>query len=373
MTVRADTPPAAFLRGDRKVTVLALREHPDRIDVRSPSEFVEDHVPGAANHPVLDDDERARIGTMHAKESAFAARRAGAALVARNIAAMLEGPFAGKPRDWAPLVYCWRGGQRSRSLVHMLSEIGWRAVQLDGGYRAYRRHVTARLESLPARIRYEVICGLTGSGKSRLLGALAAEGAQVLDLEALAKHRGSLLGDLPGVGQPSQKWFDSQVHAALESFDAGRPVYVESESKKIGTVQIPDTLLAAMRSAECIRIDTPQPLRVALLKDEYAHYLTDPAALSSRLLPLVELHGKKTLERWAAAAAAGDWDALVGELLIRHYDPTYTRSIAKNFPRIADAIVVAPANAGPDAFRALAREVDADVQARSVDPMPVPA
>jgi tRNA 2-selenouridine synthase len=373
MTVRADTPPAAFLRGDRKVTVLALREHPDRIDVRSPSEFVEDHVPGAANHPVLDDDERARIGTMHAKESAFAARRAGAALVARNIAAMLEGPFAGKPRDWAPLVYCWRGGQRSRSLVHMLSEIGWRAVQLDGGYRAYRRHVTARLESLPARIRYEVICGLTGSGKSRLLGALAAEGAQVLDLEALAKHRGSLLGDLPGVGQPSQKWFDSQVQAALESFDAGRPVYVESESKKIGTVQIPDTLLAAMRSAECIRIDTPQPLRVALLKDEYAHYLTDPAALSSRLLPLVELHGKKTLERWAAAAAAGDWDALVGELLIRHYDPTYARSIARNFPRIAGAIVVAPADAGADAFRALAREVDAEVQARGERPMPVPA
>jgi tRNA 2-selenouridine synthase len=175
---------------------------------------------------------------MYAKESAFAAKRVGAALVARNVAAMLEVPFAGKPRNWAPLVYCWRGGQRSRSLVHMLNEIGWPAVQLDGGYRAWRRHVARELETLPARFRFEVICGLTGSGKSRLLGALAAEGTQALDLEALAKHRGSLLGDLPGEEQPSQKWFESQVAAALARFDPTHPVYVEAESRKIGTVQV---------------------------------------------------------------------------------------------------------------------------------------
>ncbi len=373
MTDRAEGIPAGadIPRGDRKVTVLALRDHPDRIDVRSPSEFAEDHIPGAANHPVLDDDERARIGTMHARDSAFAARRAGAALVARNIAAMLEGTFAGKPRDWAPLVYCWRGGQRSRSLAHILGEIGWRAVQLHGGYRAYRRHTTAQLESLPARFRYQIICGLTGSGKSRLLGALGAEGAQVLDLEALARHRGSLLGDLPGDPQPSQKWFDSQLLAALESFDPAHPVYVESESKKIGTVQVPDTLLAAMRAADCIRVETPQPLRVALLKEEYAHYLADPAALSSRLAHLLELHGRKTIERWAAAAAAGDWDTLVGELLIRHYDPMYTRSIDRNFPRIASAVVVAPADIGIGAFRALAREIDAQIQGRFAACVPI--
>ncbi len=355
----------ATARAVPKVGADDLRSYPDRIDVRSPSEYADDHVPGAENHAVLDDAERARIGTLHATESAFAAKRAGAALVARNIAAMLEGPFASKPRDWAPLIYCWRGGQRSRSLAHMLNEIGWRAVQLDGGYRAYRRHVIAMLATLPARFRFEVVCGLTGSGKSRLLDALAAEGAQVLDLEALARHRGSLLGDLPDEVQPSQKWFESQVAAALERLDPAHPVYVESESQKIGAVQVPAALLAAIRAAECIRVDTPAPLRVMLLKGEYAHYLGDPAALAARLARLTPLHGRETIERWNAAAAGGDWDALVGELLSRHYDPTYSRAIERNFARLAEAIVVAPAEIGEDAFRALAREVDARVRSRS--------
>jgi tRNA 2-selenouridine synthase len=351
-------------RGERKVPVEALADHPDRIDVRSPAEFADDHIPVAVNHPVLDDAERARIGTLHAQESAFVAKRAGAAVVARNIATMLETAFAAKPRDWSPLVYCWRGGKRSGALTHVLNEIGWRAVQLDGGYRAYRRHVVARLAELPRRFRFEVICGLTGSGKSRLLGALAAIGAQVLDLEALARHRGSLLGDLPDAPQPSQKRFESELLAALERLDPARPVYVESESRKIGTMQVPDAMLEAMRGAECVSLDTPQPLRVALLKEEYAHFLADPAALSARLARLVDLHGRKTIAAWDAAAAAGDWDTLVGELLVTHYDPTYGRSIRRNFPRCAEAIHVAPAGIADDAFRATARELDARVRVR---------
>jgi tRNA 2-selenouridine synthase len=351
-------------RDGRVVTVDALAAYPDRVDVRTPSEFVEDHIPGAENHSVLDDAERARIGTMYAKVSSFAAKRAGAALVARNIAAMLEGPFAAKPRDWAPVVYCWRGGQRSRSLTHMLNEIGWRAVQLDGGYRAWRRHVIAQLETRPRQLSFEVVCGLTGSGKSRLLDALAAEGMQVLDLEALAKHRGSLLGDLPGEPQPSQKNFESQLATALTRFDPRRPVYVESESKRIGTIQLPDSLLNTIRSAPCIRLDTSLPLRIELLKDEYAHYLADAEALSARLAHLVPLHGKKTIGRWVAAAAAGDWDALVAELLARHYDPTYERAIERNFPRGRDALVVAPAGLDDAAFRALARSLDRAVRER---------
>jgi tRNA 2-selenouridine synthase len=351
---------------DRKVRVDALRDYPNRIDVRSPSEFAGDHIPGAENQPVLDDAERARIGTLHAQVSAFEARRTGAALVARNIAAMLEGPFADRPRDWAPLVYCWRGGQRSRSLAHMLNEIGWRAVQLEGGYRAYRRHVVGRLQDLPQRFPYRVICGLTGSGKSRLIAALAAAGAQALDLEALARHRGSLLGDVPGDPQPSQKAFESALLAALESFDPTRAVYVESESRRIGTVQLPDTLLTAMRAAPCIRVATPLPLRLALLKEEYAHFLADPDTLAARFARLVPLHGKATIERWTAAAAAGDWDGLVTELLARHYDPMYARAMARNFPRIGDAQIVAPGTATDEAFRALAREIEAGEPARRV-------
>jgi tRNA 2-selenouridine synthase len=340
-----------------KVGIDALPAHPDRIDVRSPSEFALDHIPGAVNLPVLDDTQRAEVGTLHARESAFAAKQRGATLVARSIAGIVEAHCAGKSRDWSPLVYCWRGGKRSGALAHVLQEIGWRAVQLDGGYQTYRRHVVTEIARLPALYRYLVICGLTGSGKSRLLGALAEAGAQVLDLEHIARHRGSLLGDLPGDAQPSQKWFDSQIHAALAAFDPARPVFVESESRKIGTVQLPDALLASMRDARCVRVDTALDLRVDLLMEEYEHFLADPAALSARLAHLVPLHGRQTIERWTDAAQRGDFDALVRDLLVQHYDPAYRRSIERNFPGVATALTLVPHDIAPAAFAALAREL----------------
>jgi len=344
-------------RASTKVGIDAIAAHPDRLDVRSPAEFALDHVPGAINCPVLDDGERIIVGTLHAQASAFEAKKAGAALVARNIAHILDTIARDKPRSWAPLVYCWRGGQRSRALTHVLNEIGFHAVQLDGGYRSYRRYVVERLVTLPLQYRYVVVCGLTGSGKSRLLAALGAEGAQTLDLEGLARHRGSLLGDLPDDPQPAQKAFDSQLLAALSSLDPRRPVFVESESRKIGTVQVPEALLAAMRESPCVNVATPTPLRVALLKDEYAHFLDDTAALAARLAHLVPLHGRATIERWNAAAAGGDFDGLVGDLLVRHYDPTYTRSIERNFPRHAEAITVIPAAIGATEFARVAREL----------------
>ena len=344
-----------------KVGIAALREHPDRIDVRSPSEFAIDHIPGAINLPVLDDRERAEVGTIHAKDSGFAAKRHGASIVARNIARILETHCRDKPRDWAPLVYCWRGGKRSGSLAHILKEIGWRAVQLEGGYQTWRRHVVASLETLPPQFRFIVVCGLTGSGKSRLLHALHDEGAQVLDLERLANHRGSLLGDHPVEPQPSQKAFDTGIVDALESFDVARPVFVESESRKIGTVQLGNALLGTMRTAACVRLRTPQALRVQMLKDDYAHFLADPDALCGRLSRLVEVHGRETIASWSEAARAGDFDTLVDSLLVRHYDPMYARSIESNFPRSAEAIEVEATSASPTGMRALAREVIAAV------------
>ncbi len=348
----------------RTVTVDALSAYGERIDVRSPAEFAEDHVPGAASHPVLTDVERAMIGTLHARESAFAAKRAGAAIVSRNIAALLETAFRDKPREWAPLVYCWRGGKRSRALTHVLNEIGWRAVQLEGGYRAYRRHVREQLATLPGGFGYRVVCGLTGSGKSRLLRALDATGAQVLDLEHLAAHRGSLLGTLPDQPQPSQKRFESLLLDALQRFDPARPVYVESESKRIGALQVPDALLEAMRAAQCVKIELATALRIALLREEYAHFLDDVASLARQLAPLVALHGRETIERWNAAARAGDWDMLVGELLVQHYDPTYARAIDRNFPRHRDAAVLRPASIDPGHYAELARELEAADLAR---------
>jgi tRNA 2-selenouridine synthase len=338
-----------------RVDVDGLPAHPDRIDVRSPAEFADDHIPGARNHPVLDDGERARIGIMHAA-SPFEARRLGAALVARNIAKMLETAFAERPREWKPLVYCWRGGQRSRAVAHVFNEVGWRAVQLDGGYRAYRRHVVARLAVAPP-YRFRVLCALTGSGKSQLLGALADAGAQTLDLERIAQHRGSLLGQVPGTSQPSQKKFETDLLAALAGLDPRRPVYVESESRRIGSIQLPDALLERMHDGETITVRTPLPQRIALLKSEYGHFLQDPALLLERLRPLVALHGKAAFARWETLATGGDWDALIGELLEAHYDPLYRRSMARHFPAAGPSAVFDLRDPSAAGIAALAADV----------------
>jgi tRNA 2-selenouridine synthase len=348
-----------------RVSVDALAAFPERIDVRSPAEFALDHLPGAVNLPVLDDAERARIGVLYTG-SAFEARRLGAALVARNIAAMLDGALAGKARDWQPLVYCWRGGQRSRALAHVLNEVGWRAMQLDGGYRAYRRHVVGQLETLPSRFQFVVLCGLTGSGKSRLLSALAAAGAQTLDLEGMARHRGSLLGEFPGVVQPSQKAFETAIVAALGALDPARAVFVESESKRIGKLQVPETLLGRMRVARSLTLVAALAQRVALIKEEYGPCMDDPVPLAQRLEPLTPLIGKAVLKRWEVFAAEKDWDALIGELLSLHYDPLYTRSLQRHFSAGSDSggetIEVADTSAA--AIAALAADVLAMTEAR---------
>ena len=330
------------------------------IDARTPSEFAEDHIPGAVSAPVLDDAERAEVGTLYKQVSQFEAKKLGAALVARNVARHVEQQFAGKPRTWRPLVYCWRGGKRSGAMAHILREIGWEARTLEGGYRAYRRWVLEALAALPERFEFLVIHGPTGSGKSRLLAALGAAGAQTLDLEALAAHRGSVLGTLPGQPQPPQKLFDSRVLAALRAFDPSRPVFVEGESKKIGQIHVPDALIARMRASECIRVDADVDTRVALLLDEYAHFLDDRAGLEAQLDCLIALHGRERIAEWKALAARGEWREFVRRLLVEHYDPAYKRSATRNFPRLEQARVVRLASAEASSFaqaaRALARE-----------------
>jgi tRNA 2-selenouridine synthase len=329
------------------------------IDVRSPAEFAEDHVPGAASFPVLDDAERARIGLLYKQVSPFDSKKLGAALVSRNIARHLEASFGGRDKGWRPLVYCWRGGKRSGAMTHVLREVGWQAAQLDGGYKAYRREVVAQLARLPREYRYLVLCGETGSGKSRLLEALAAAGAQVLDLERLAAHRGSVLGNLPDAPQPAQKMFETRVWDGLRKLDRERPVFVEAESKKIGQLQVPDALLETMRAAECIRIEAPVAARVAFLLDEYRHFLADPANLKAQLDCLAALHGRDVIAGWQAAADRGDWAALVAELLERHYDPAYRRSTDRNYAQLARARVLRPAELSPAAIARLAGELGA--------------
>ena len=310
------------------------------VDVRSPAEFAIDHLPGAVNCPVLDNEERARVGTIYKQVSPFEANKVGAALVSRNIARHLETHFAARDQRWKPLIYCWRGGKRSASVALVLREIGWDTAALQGGYQAYRRAVLAELETLPLRFDYRVICGPTGSGKSRLLHALAARGAQVLDLEALAKHRGSVLGSLPGDPQPSQKMFESLLWYGLRHFDPARPVFVEAESKRIGSLRVPERLLEHMRTSTCVRMQAPATERVRFLIAEYQHLLDEPAWLKSLLLRLTELRSRETVARWIAQIDAREWQSLVSDLLATHYDPSYLRSMEMNYVDLANAAVL---------------------------------
>lgn len=339
------------------LTLAQLAEFDDIIDVRSPSEFREDRIPGATNFPVLNDEERARVGTLYKQTSAFDAKKIGAALVARNIADHIEKYFADKPKSWHPLVYCWRGGSRSGAMAHILNQIGWRAQQLQGGYKAYRSTVLTALQTLPERFRYRVVCGPTGSGKSRLLAALEEAGAQVLDLEGLAAHRGSILGGLPDEPQPSQKMFESRLWAALQKFDPAQPVYVEAESKKIGNIRAPDALLEEMwQRGRCVRVMISHEQRIALLKEEYRHFLESPEDLNEKLRHLTALHSKSVIEKWCELSSKYAWDELVGELLVKHYDPAYNRSTAKHYAQFGEALILDLTDIGRDSFREAAQK-----------------
>lgn len=319
------------------VPIDALASFDEIVDVRTPLEFAEDHIPGAVNAPVLSNEERVIIGTLY-KQSPFEATRLGAAMVARNIAHHLETSFADRPRNWRPLIYCWRGGKRSGSMTTWFNLIGWQARQLDGGYKAYRQRVLDDLERWPARFRYVALTGHTGTGKTRLLHALAEAGGQVLDLEALARHRGSLLGALPGEPQPSQKAFDTALAAAFSRLSPTRPVFIEAESRRIGQITLPSSLLDAFHAGRCVRVCTPLPMRVKFLLEDYGHLFDTPQYFKDQLARLVGLHSRQTVEHWHALVEANERERLFTELVERHYDPAYARSSLRSFGNIDHAL-----------------------------------
>lgn len=295
------------------------------IDVRSPAEFAEDHLPGAINLPVLDNEERARVGTIYVQQSPFLARKLGAALVFRNAAGHVENSLSHHEGDWRPLVYCWRGGQRSGSFAWMLQQIGWRAEVVQGGYRTYRRLVKRYLYDDPLQHRLVALDGYTGTAKTELLAYLKGQGVQVLDLEGLANHRGSLLGEMPG-GQPSQKSFESALAAALCMLDTARPVVVEAESSKIGNLILPPSVWSALCAAPRIQITASVAERAAYLVRSYDDILSDTARLRDRLSPLRFHRGHEVVDGWMSLIDAGDKQALTQALMQQHYDPAYAKS-----------------------------------------------
>ncbi|NEP15145.1 MAG: tRNA 2-selenouridine(34) synthase MnmH [Symploca sp. SIO2C1] len=322
------------------------------IDVRSPGEYVEDHLPGAINLPVLDDTERAKVGTIYKQVSPFEARKLGASLVAQNLAQHLSTHFTTKAKDYHPLVYCWRGGQRSNSMAVVLNHIGWQVTLLEGGYKTYRSYVCQQLNQLPGKFTYKILSGLTGSGKTYILRQLAKRGLQVLDLESLANHRGSLLGQEWEMSkgeensatispQPSQKRFESLLLKTLQSFDSSKLVWMEAESNKIGGLYLPPSLWEKMKQAGCVEVQLPQAVRVEWLLQEYPHLVTHPDLLKGKLEYLKSRYGGKKIDEWYNLIDMEQWHILVGDLLENHYDPAYRRSMGKCYNRIERQLEIA--------------------------------
>jgi tRNA 2-selenouridine synthase len=334
--------------------IARLHEFSAIIDARSEAEHAEDHLPGAINWPSLTNEERHEIGTLYKQVSPFEAKKRGAAKVAANVARHIEREVLDKPREWRPLVYCWRGGKRSGSLALILDQIGFRVHLIEGGYKAFRSAVLAEIAPQVARLQFRVVCGPTGSGKTRLLQALQARGAQVLDLEGLANHRSSVLGLVPGQQQPSQKHFDTRVWDALRHFDPVRPVFVESESKKVGNVTVPEALILAMRASPCLNLQLDDEERVALLLEDYDWFVHQPEFFCERLAALTELRGKEVVQGWQERVRAGRTPEVVRELLVRHYDPMYAASIQRNFKQWGQATAILARDRSADAMDALA-------------------
>ena len=337
--------------------IARLAEFSAVIDARSEAEYAQDRLPGALNWPTLNDEERHRIGTVYAQTSPFEARKRGAALAAANIARHIERELIDTPKGWQPLVYCWRGGKRSGALALVLDQIGFKVSVIEGGYKAFRTAVLADLPLQARRHQYRVVCGPTGSGKTRLLQALEKAGSQVLDLEDLASHRSSVLGLIPGQVQPTQKRFDTLVWDKLRLFDAARPVYIESESKKVGNLAVPESLIDAMRASPCLDLQLADDERVKLLLEDYAFFVSDPELFCQRLDALVTLRGRELVQGWQAQVRAGDVEPVVRELLLKHYDPGYAASIERNFKQYGSARALVPADRSAAAMAALEAEI----------------
>ena len=340
-----------------ELAIHRLHEFDTIIDARSEDEFLEDHLPGALNWPTLNNDERRIVGTTYKQISAFEARKQGAAMAARNISAHIEREVLDKPKGWRPLAYCWRGGKRSGSLSLILDQIGFNVTLLEGGYKAFRAALVNDIARLAPTFDFRVVCGTTGSGKTRLLHALARQGAQVLDLEALANHRSSVLGAIPGLAQPTQKGFDTLVWDQLRRFDPTRPVFVESESKKVGNVSVPATLVEAMRAGHCLNLSLADAERVQLLLEDYDYFVQDTAHFCNRLDVLATFRGKAQVEAWKAQVHNGGIGQVVQDLLTLHYDPVYLQSMQRNFLRFGSANQLLAEDRTPRAMDAVAARV----------------
>ena len=276
----------------------------------------------------------------------------GAALVAQNIATHLQTRLQNKDRSWRPLICCSRGGQRSGAMAQIFSNIGWHSSIIEGGYKSYRRHVLDYLDYLPSQLSLLIVSGQTGTAKTHIMRAASFKGAQIIDLEHLACHRGSLLGSEPSHSQPTQRYFESQLCLALKHCDPARTILVEAESSKIGNIHVPPALWAAMRNAPTIRVTASIDARINFLQRDYAHMVSNPDLIMPLLSKLKHRHSAKQLAAWNEMIGRKDWHNFIKSLLETHYDPSYQRS--GRVRRELETAIVAGTTLAPDDIDRLA-------------------
>ena len=308
------------------------------IDVRSPLEFAEDHIVGAINCPVLSDLERQKVGTIYKKESSFKAKIIGSSLAAKNIAFHIQNNFIEKKGSWQPLIYCWRGGQRSKAFSIVLSEVGWRTNQLKGGYKEYRNQVINFLENIGPKLKITLISGKTGSAKTKILKSIENEGGQILDLEGLANHKGSLLGKIPDLIQPSQKFFESLIFNKIQNLNLKDKIYVEAESSKIGNIHIPKSIWKKMIKSPRIEISANIELRAKFLVSDYDYMCNDPTLINPIIKGLKNRLSKELFDEWTNLIDRKKWFDLTKSFLENHYDPSYSSNTIKNDRKVIKKI-----------------------------------
>ncbi|WP_035558993.1 tRNA 2-selenouridine(34) synthase MnmH [Hymenobacter sp. IS2118] len=294
------------------------------LDVRAPIEFAQGHVPGALNLPLFTDEERARIGTTYKQVSQERAVHLGLEFFGPRMSEMVKkAQKLAKGKEVR--LHCWRGGMRSGAVLWLLELAGFKVHLLDKGYKDYRRAVLAAFETPRT---WRVLGGLTGSGKTDVLHALAAapHSEHVLDLEGLASHKGSAFGAIGQPVQPTQEQFENRLAATLAALPTNAPIWVEDESRQIGRLTIPPALFAQLRAAPRWVLEVPRPARVAKLAAEYG--AEAPAELAAAIERLHKRLGGLATQQALAAVEAGDFSLMV-ELVLDYYDKTYTYGLAQ--------------------------------------------
>jgi tRNA 2-selenouridine synthase len=291
------------------------------IDVRSPGEFRQGHIPGAFNIPLFDDEERAVVGTLYKNSGRDAAVLKGFEIAGPKIAGIIRA-IRSLSNDMEILVHCWRGGMRSENMAWVFSQAGYHVHVLEGGYKSYRRFIRS---SFSINVPLIILGGLTGSGKTDVLQSLGKLGEQVLDLEGIACHKGSVFGALGQEPQPTNEQFENNLYEKWSQFELLRPVWIEDESRLIGNVAIPDPLFDKMNRSVMIRLDCGMEMRINRLVKEYAHFRKE------ELEAAVDRISEKLGDRMKLihhALDEGDFKT-VAEISLGYYDKAYEHSISR--------------------------------------------